>query len=316
MSKKSIISKSKINEQNDIERVVPNNVEQKSLFQEHLVRYHFASNFIQNKSVLDAACGTGYGSSLLLEKGSSKVTGIDNSIEAINFCKKNYFKKNLNFELGNCEKLTFKKSEFDIVISFETVEHLENPNQFLIETKRVLNENGILIISTPNIETYQENNPFHKHEFTTNEFKTFLKKNFKNVLLFYQFYPSSSMIGNYEKTSLIETKLIENNSINESEYLYIIAICSDQQIPLIPNNNFIFKESNLFSGEKSHLKELRNRNNENEMHLKELRQIIMELRRNNEKNEMRIEGFEEYKSNIENSKVWRLLRFTDKLFKK
>lgn len=316
MPDKSRSPKSNVNSKNDIERVNPNNLEQKFLFQEHLVRYYFASNFIKNKSVLDAACGMGYGSSILSENGSSKVIGIDNSTEAIEYCKSNYSNSKLNFELGDCRKISFKKSEFDVVVSFETVEHLENPDEFLLEIKRVLNEQGTLIISTPNMEKYQENNPFHKHEFTLNEFKIFLKKYFKNVLFFYQFYPSSIMIGNYEKTSSVQTKLVDNNSIDETEPLYIIAICSDQQIPLISNNNYIFKESSLFAGKESHLKELRDVNNRNEIHLKELRDEIIKLRDIESQINSKLNELNEYKDNIENSKIWKLLRFTDKLFNK
>ena len=195
--------------------------------------------------------------------------------------------------MSDCSSMSFQDSIFDFIVSFETLEHLEKPEQAIHEFKRVLKSDGILIISTPNIENYTKDNLYHKHEFTLSEFQSLLNKNFKNIMIFYQFYPSSMMIGNYNETSAFETKIIDDKIDDDSEPLFFIAICSNFTLPLIPNNNFIFKDSNLITGKNSHLKELRKRNTANEIHLKELRERntaneihLKELRERNTANEI------------------------------
>ena len=88
-----------------LERVVPNDNKTRFLFQEHSLRYLFASQFVKSKTVLDAACGTGYGASMMLDAGAKKVVGIDNSAEAIEYCKKTTKKITLNLKLKNVKKL-------------------------------------------------------------------------------------------------------------------------------------------------------------------------------------------------------------------
>ena len=120
----------------NLERVVPNDNKTRFLFQEHSLRYLFASQFVKSKTVLDAACGTGYGTSMMLDAGAKKVVGIDNSVETIEYCKKNYKKDNLEFQTEDCEKINLD-AIFDVVISFETIEHLKNQDAFVSEVKRI-----------------------------------------------------------------------------------------------------------------------------------------------------------------------------------
>lgn len=87
---------------------------------------------------MDATCGTGYGSSLLLEKGAKKVIGIDISKDTIDYCNHNFNKENLQFKIDDCRKLNLENLYFDVVVSFETLEHLSEPELFLSEIKRVL----------------------------------------------------------------------------------------------------------------------------------------------------------------------------------
>ena len=122
------------------------------LWEEHNDRYHFVisgkglNTF--KKKILDCACGAGYGSFILSLQ--NEVTGIDLSEEAINYAKKRYVNNGLGFVLGTAEKLPFKNKSFDVIVSFETIEHLKNPGKFILEVKRVLKDNGTLIVSTPN----------------------------------------------------------------------------------------------------------------------------------------------------------------------
>ncbi len=294
------------------ERLIPNAPGLKFLYQEHITRYIFASSFVKNKIVLDAACGTGYGSSFLVEHDASEVIGIDNADDAILHCNENYSNPKLSFKKADCLNLPFEDSTFDTTVSFETIEHLENPNKFLTEIKRILKNDGVFIVSTPNIESYDEENPFHEHEFSLKDFESILHKNFKNVSIFFQFYPSSIMIGNYNKTTSFETTIVDNKINDEIEPLYFIAICSDYDLPLIPNQNFVFKDSNLIAGKQSHLKELRERNTANEAHLKEFQTTEKKLKTTEEK----LQTTEETINKIHQSFTWKFLQKYDQLTKK
>lgn len=165
------------------ERVIPDETP-KNIFLEHVSRYSFASKFVKKKLVLDIACGTGYGTEYLLKKGyARKVYGGDISPESINYAKKRYKNKNLVFRVMRAEKMPFKDNFFDVIVSFETIEHLEKYREFLFECRRVLKRGGRIIISTPNKKvsspfTKNPCNPFHIKEFYLQEFKDLLNNFF------------------------------------------------------------------------------------------------------------------------------------------
>ena len=96
------------------ERLVPGKVDLE-LEVEHMNRYIFASDLVKDKKVLDAACGTGYGTALLAQT-AQKVCGIDISEEAISYAKSNYSAKNVDFTVANIEKLPFENDFFDVVV--------------------------------------------------------------------------------------------------------------------------------------------------------------------------------------------------------
>ncbi len=171
------------------ERVVPNKTPY-YVFQQHINRYHFASNLAKNKVVLDIACGTGYGSYYLIKNGAKKVVGLDISEEAINYAKNNYKNLNLTFITGDSKKLPFKNEHFDIIVSFETIEHVNEYKKFLNECKRVLNEEGVFVCSTPNkryTSTFiNEVNPYHVKEFYPEEFQNLINEYFPYTKLYGQ----------------------------------------------------------------------------------------------------------------------------------
>lgn len=135
-------------------------------------RYIFAQKFIsKNNSILDIACGTGYGSFMLSEK-AKKVCGVDVSEEAINFANKKYKQTNITFikqTINEC------KQKSDIVVSFETIEHIKEPIKESVATLLSL-ANKILIISVPFNEKI--NNNIHHVHFGINEkdFEDFSKE--------------------------------------------------------------------------------------------------------------------------------------------
>ncbi|MCL0036170.1 class I SAM-dependent methyltransferase [Dehalococcoidia bacterium] len=158
------------------ERVSLNKPIPYSGYQKHINRYIFASRFVQDKVVLDVACGAGTGSKYLVSKGANKVVGVDISEDAIGKAKMwNERGNRTQFVLSDAESLPFLSHFFDVVISFETIEHLKEPERFLLECKRVIKKGGIFICSTPNkgITTpifRRPSNPYHVKEFYPKEF--------------------------------------------------------------------------------------------------------------------------------------------------
>ena len=115
----------------------------------HKERYNFASNLISGRRVLDGACGTGYGSSILSEK-AQHVVGIDLEREAIAYANDNYSHEKCEFKNSFVEYTPFDDSSFDAVVSFETIEHTICPSSHFREIVRLLKSDGIAVLSVPN----------------------------------------------------------------------------------------------------------------------------------------------------------------------
>jgi len=148
---------------------------------EHTARYVFALPYVKGKTVLDIACGTGYGLSFLKSEAQS-VIGVDVDFQAIREAKKECGERS-SVLLGDGTKLPLADESFDVVTSFETLEHLHQRSLFLSELNRSLKRDGILILSTPNANyTNPVNgkpmNPFHIFEYNPEELKAELENHF------------------------------------------------------------------------------------------------------------------------------------------
>lgn len=144
----------------------------------HLGRYLMAKQYCEGKRVLDIACGEGYGSYVMAEFwGAKEVFGIDISQTAIDKARINFKKDNIFFETLDAENPSNKYEEeyFDVVVSFETIEHLSNPKQFLQNIRKWVKKDGVIIISCPNDNWYYkeegQGNPFHQKKYTFQEFQ-------------------------------------------------------------------------------------------------------------------------------------------------
>jgi SAM-dependent methyltransferase len=153
------------------ERYIPG-ISSKRLAEEHILRYEFAKFYCKDKCVLDIACGTGYGS-YEIKKVAKFVVGVDISTEAINYAMSHYKAKNIEYILDDATTLRKVKNKFDVIVSFETIEHLDSNNRklFLKNISRLLKSDGLLILSTPNKKvtspfSSKPLNKFHYTEFT------------------------------------------------------------------------------------------------------------------------------------------------------
>ena len=177
------------------ERYLP--AEQGRIRLEHFHRYAIVLDAVKGKDVLDMACGEGYGSSSLADVARN-VVGVDFSDEAIQHASTTYKKPNLTFFQGSATNLSFADSSFDVVVSFETIEHLAEQAEMLADISRVLRPNGVLVISSPNRPIYSEesgeHNEFHVKELDLQEFDELLRTQFPAIQRFGQRMLMGSMI--------------------------------------------------------------------------------------------------------------------------
>lgn len=159
------------------EFVVPGQTPVETL-QEHVARYLFAAPHVGGKRVLDIASGTGYGAAMLARNGARSVVGVDRSAEAAAFAAHHYG-RDVHFVCADIREIPFVRGSFDVVTSFETIEHISDHERFLDECRRVLAPGGLFICSSPNKRAYSLGrrrpiNPYHVREFTAAEFRRLL----------------------------------------------------------------------------------------------------------------------------------------------
>lgn len=153
---------------------------------DHLHRYGWVSGLSIGKDVVDMACGSGYGSAWLAEHANS-VVGIDISEEAISYAKEHYMKNNLIFLQKNILEVN-GDAKADVVVSFETIEHIDDEIAYFSAVKSVLKENGVFVVSTPvSLADGQSSvNQYHINEYTVERFKNTLESHFNTVIWYRQ----------------------------------------------------------------------------------------------------------------------------------
>jgi 2-polyprenyl-3-methyl-5-hydroxy-6-metoxy-1,4-benzoquinol methylase/glycosyltransferase involved in cell wall biosynthesis len=165
---------------------------------EHLPRYLLASGYASGKRVLDFACGVGFGSLLMAENARS-VLAVDTSKDAIEWGRRFYRHPNLHFAFNDDLATSLPPKSFDLAVCFEVIEHLPTEQQkTLVDSfRRLLTDDGLLLISTPNpraTELY-DSNPFHLAELRRDEFESLLRSRFGFVAISEQRALSAVMFG-------------------------------------------------------------------------------------------------------------------------
>lgn len=224
------------------ERVIPELVDA-DLLNEHLARYRFAKRFAallgESARILDAGCGTGYGTAELA--GAASVTGIDIAAEAVEHARSRYGSERVRFVQGSCETLPFSDGAFDLLVAFEVIEHLDGWQDMLSEARRVLRPGGVLLVSTPNRDYYAESrgeagpNPFHRHEFDYAEFQEALSTRFAHVRIWTQNHAEAIVFApEYPAASATES----SGSNDPASASFYLAACS--QSPIAVNDVFVW----------------------------------------------------------------------------
>lgn len=218
------------------ERLVPGKTEPE-LLHEHVARYRFAEGLTGGRRILDAGCGTGYGSALLAQ-GAGSVTGLDNSREAVEEARK--AAPEVRFFQGDCAAMGLRDDSVDVVVAFEVIEHLENWQGLLDEARRVLRADGQFIVSTPNrpeyAKTRDEPNPFHVHEFDYAEFREALEAVFPHVTIFLENQTQAIAFTPLERKGLRTT--LEDEQLDPEKASFFLAVCSAQ--PLYGSPSFLY----------------------------------------------------------------------------
>jgi len=151
----------------------------------HFCAYKFAKSYICGKDVLDIGCGEGYGSDFMAGYAKS-VLGIDYDKDAIDYAKNKYHKPDLEFSVLDIKNLDNLGRKFDVICSFQNIEHIRDTGKLLKDISGLLNNNGVFICSTCNIKDASPGrsapfNKFHVKEYLAQEFKDLLKANFRQV---------------------------------------------------------------------------------------------------------------------------------------
>ncbi|MDQ3742310.1 MAG: class I SAM-dependent methyltransferase [Actinomycetota bacterium] len=149
---------------------------------EHLVRYWWAARLAHGRRVLDAGCGTAYGTRMLAEAGAAKVTGVDRAASVLEAARP-ACPDSVELVPADLRELPFADRSFDLVVCFEVIEHLEEPEAAIAELERVVASDGVLLISSPNRDVYEPGNPHHLHEYTPAELQAALERYFAHVEL-------------------------------------------------------------------------------------------------------------------------------------
>jgi hypothetical protein len=182
--------------------------------------------------VLDAGCGVGYGAEMIARAGASRVVGIDLAPEAIAAASERVGEM-ADFQVGDVQDLPFDEGSFDLVVCFEVLEHLEDPEPAITALKDVLREGGLLIVSSPNRGVYPPGNPYHLHEFTLEELRDALTARFANVVLMRQHPWLTSLIDDGTLTSPGEERVrasVARAGQAVDAWTYVVALASDGAI--------------------------------------------------------------------------------------
>jgi SAM-dependent methyltransferase len=180
------------------------------LWGEHRARYRFAAQFAAGKRVLDVASGAGFGLQMLRQAGAEPI-GVDYDAAALSEVRR--LEPSACLVHADATRLPLADASLDVVVSFETLEHVPDAAAMVLDIRRVLKPRGVLVLSTPNRQfgprELHVNNPYHVREFTADELRELLCKSFSKVRLYgqrpsaaYRYVPFLMIQPNFEPAAI------------------------------------------------------------------------------------------------------------------
>jgi ubiquinone/menaquinone biosynthesis C-methylase UbiE len=209
---------------------------------EHFHRYALARTLSHGKTVLDLACGEGYGSALLSAEALG-VLGVDVDKAVILNAQTTYQNlPNLQFQCANVTQTGLPAASFDLVVSFETIEHLMEQTEMLAEIRRVLRPDGVLLISSPNRPVYTDKrqycNEFHVQELDFAAFDEQIRLHFDQVEYYGQrlamgtvIQPLAENLATYSAYCDDNTE-VQQRTFSMRDPMYFVAVCAAAGQPL------------------------------------------------------------------------------------
>jgi SAM-dependent methyltransferase len=143
----------------------------------HQAAYVYARERIRAGRVLDLGSGSGHGTSELVGAGAD-VVGVDRVAPD---SASRSAGEGVCFARADLRSLPFRDATFDLIASFQVIEHLEDPTDYLDAIARLLKPDGLAILTTPNLHMSDGVNPYHVHEYVADELAARLHGHFEEV---------------------------------------------------------------------------------------------------------------------------------------
>lgn len=219
-----------------------------NVLEEHIARYALACRLVKGMSVLDAACGMGYGAKMMEAAGADRIVGVDISAESIHHAESDYKGRRISYLTGDVHSLPFPAGSFDAVVSFETIEHIPDGSVWIRESARVLKSEGLFIVSTPNRNVTnaglyfneQPVNPYHHFEYNIAEFIGELMNTYDVLQLYGQSFVNDTLHSGVQMLrdlfqrdsrfvpnlpSVSGHHLLPLGEIKNAQPAYVVAVC-------------------------------------------------------------------------------------------
>jgi 2-polyprenyl-3-methyl-5-hydroxy-6-metoxy-1,4-benzoquinol methylase len=205
---------------------------------ERRARYGWAAELAAGRSVLDAGCGAGWGTSLLATR-AARAVGVDVAPPLIAAAQRDHG-VGAEFSASDLRNLPFGDGAFDVVVCFETIERVPEPDRALGELRRVLKQDGLLLISAVNRGVYPPGNPLHLHEMTSGELATAVGRHFARVAVHRQQTYLATLLADETALAGEDPALALTGGVAKTATtptgaeLYAVVAASDGELPPPP----------------------------------------------------------------------------------
>ena len=209
---------------------------------EHVPRYDLARTLAAGKRVLDFGCGTGYGAAVMASV-AERVTGLDIDESALAWARQTHRLANLDYQRQDDLGESLPVAAFDLVTCLEMIEHVDHETQrrAVASMGRLLRDDGLLLISTPNPEVtklYGEN-PYHIREMTEIQFRELLSPHFAHIQVLRQRVRSGVTFSRQDRADTFRAAPMHQDSAHDLDPpMAFLALCSRQ--PLADLLDYVF----------------------------------------------------------------------------